>query len=740
MWQEVLNRDCKVVAPQNTRIDAACAIGLAGHATDMVDAARRDTARTLSTLRTLIQDLGRVEESESLVLVTEGLPVGSGSSRADPLGDVSWLASEASAARVSVYVLQLARAFLDAVDASAQHSPVVGSAEEALQVSGLEALASMTRGSLFKITASADRAFERVALETSAYYLLGFEPDGSDRDGRRHTIQVRVARRNVTTRSRTEFMVKAGKTAARTPEDLATETLRSPVPAASLPLRVTTYSLRDRTTDKVRVLIAAEIGRAVAVPAEIAAGYALTNDTGSVVGGSVEKEAAQPAGSGDRACWPFTRSVLVDPGRYTLKFAAADPVGRAGSVEHPLTAQLQRASGLEWSDLVLIDPSGPGSGEPRATVQGMVESGAVGMYLEVYARGGRDTRRLAVSLDVAATADGRPIVSRNAALTRRGLDWIAAEVLALPLLPPGDYVARAEVMVDGQRAGRITRRLRIETAEAATGGVAPRALAVFSDDRSFIRPFQRDSVLRPDVIDYFVNRMQAVGGPSSAAPVVSAIEHARAGQFGEVSKDLAAADPKQLDVTFLRGLARFSVGDLEGAAGEFRAALRISSEFLPAAFYLGACYAAGGRDREAAGAWQTALITESEAIVYDVLADALIRVRDADTALEILQEARGKWADDQLLPPRLAAALALAGKDGEALATIGSYIEQHPKDNQALFLAMRLIYEGRVAGRSARTAAEDAQAITEYARLYQTAKGTHQEMVDTWVKFVTKKR
>src|SRR4030095_4169121 len=103
-----------------------------------------------------------------------------------------------------------------------------------------------------------------------------------------------------------------------------------------------------------------------------------------------------------------------------------------------------------------------------------------------------------------------------------------------------------------------------------------------------------------------------------------------------------------------------SRSDLKGAEARFREALRMDSEFLPAAFYLGACLAAAGRDREAAGAWQTSLITESNApFVYTLLGDALLRLRDVEQAIDVLTEARTLWPADEQVGVRLADALVL---------------------------------------------------------------------------------
>ena len=81
-------------------------------------------------------------------------------------------------------------------------------------------------------------------------------------------------------------------------------------------------------------------------------------------------------------------------------------------------------------------------------------------------------------------------------------------------------------------------------------------------------------------------------------------------------------------------------GDLESAAAAFRTAIKIASDFPPAAVYLGACYAAGGRDREAAGAWQLVLaLGQEDAVVYRLTADALLRLGDAAAADDVLKDA-----------------------------------------------------------------------------------------------------
>jgi hypothetical protein len=56
-------------------------------------------------------------------------------------------------------------------------------------------------------------AFDRVLRETSAYYLLGVEPADSDRDGRTHTLKVKVNLDDATVRNRTVVVIPRRPTA-----------------------------------------------------------------------------------------------------------------------------------------------------------------------------------------------------------------------------------------------------------------------------------------------------------------------------------------------------------------------------------------------------------------------------------------------------------------------------------------------------------------------------------------------
>jgi tetratricopeptide (TPR) repeat protein len=259
---------------------------------------------------------------------------------------------------------------------------------------------------------------------------------------------------------------------------------------------------------------------------------------------------------------------------------------------------------------------------------------------------------------------------------------------------------------------------------------------------SLVKAFSRQDVLGRDTLEYFLDRMRRASPESAADPSVSiATASLLDARFDRVITNLVTADPALLSTSFLKGLGLFGMGALEPAAAQFRASLDAAPDFLPAAFYLGACYAAGGRDREAAGAWQTALITESDArIIYDVLGDAWLRLQDGDEAAGVLGEARDKWLDDDRFVPRLAASEALRRKPQEAIALLDGYIARHPSDANALLLGLRLLYDARSAGGRISSAADDSDLARRYADLYKAAAGPNQALVDRWVAFISTRR
>src|SRR5205085_5038393 len=111
-------------------------------------------------------------------------------------------------------------------------------------------------------------------------------------------------------------------------------------------------------------------------------------------------------------------------------------------------------------------------------------------------------------------------------------------------------------------------------------------------------PFRREDVLKPEMLRAVFDAMDK-SHPSAKA----ALSKARNGQLeGTALMALDAGD--QTAGALLRGLEFLTKGQLDPAATQFGVALRSAADSPLASFYLGACYAAAGRDRDALTNWE----------------------------------------------------------------------------------------------------------------------------------------
>ena len=739
--QQVIERECgseaAALEPGLYSGLEACMRRVDAAAPQLVTQLEAQARRSINGLQSAVDAISRVAGPKTLVVLSAGL-IPTGSPRIDVRAEIQAVADTAAAANLRIYVLHLARSVLDAFSADRLKAPATPFEDQAALSAGLQMLAGMSAGSLFTVSAGADAAFDRVARETSAAYVIGLEPEPADRDGKAHRIQVRVRVPNTTVRSRASFIVPAAASAPATPEAAVAEALKPGRLARDLPIRVTAQALRDPSGGQVRVVLSANIGRGVQGPAELRVGYAITDETGRRLGASVDRLRLQPRGSGADASWSYVNSLIVRPGLYALRLAAASADGQVGSVEFELDAKLRPGDGAALSDVLILDPLRPAGQGLATVVDGRVSGTSLSVYHETYPVRGRAVS--SVSFDIADQPDSPPVAGVRAKPVSGdgGRRWSASADVDMRLLPPGDYVVVATAYDGDTKLGSVSRAFTIDLPVPSTAAGGPRAVFGVAESGGLVRAFGRPDALTPDALQFFLGRMQQADGAASE-PVSAAAVSVRGGKFDEALAALADAGSDRLSVPFLKGLALFGKGSLDAAAAQFREALHLDSEFLPAAFYLGACYAAGGRDREAVGAWQTSLISESDArIVYDVLADALLRLGEGEQAESIIREALGRWPDDDRLVPRLSAAEAMQQRRAEALETLEPHLDRHPDDASAWFLAMRILYDAHAEGGVVTSQAEDGARAARYAASYKAAGGTRLALVDRWTAFVRK--
>jgi VWFA-related protein len=739
--QEVINREC---ASEKGASEVgmysgveACVRRIDTAVPSMVSQLEAQARRSVNGLQSAVDTIGGIRGPKTLVVVSAGL-IPWGSPHLDVRAEIEAVAYTASLSNTRLYVLHVSTRMLEAYSAERMMAPETAFQDETALASGLQMLAGMSAGMLFTVTVGADFAFDRVAKETSAAYVLGFEPEAADRDGKSHRIQVRVRVPDATVRSRASFMVPRAAPVPATPDEAVAAALKPGRLARDLPIRLTAQTLRDPSGGQMRVVIAANIGRGAIGPADMRVGFAIFDVSGRQVGGGVDRMRLQPRGSGGEASWAYVSSVILRPGLYALRFAAASAEGLVGSIDYSLDARLRAGEGAALSDVLILDPARPPGQNWVTVVDGRIAAPRLEVYQETYPVKGRSVS--AVAFDVVDRPDGPPVVGvrTKPVSAEGGRRFTASADVDVRLVPPGDYLVTATAF-DGEAVlGKTSRPFRLELLPTSPGG--PRAAFSVAESGGLVRAFGKQDALTPEALQYFLNRLQETDSAASEL-ISSASASVRGGHFDEAIAALAAAESDRLAVPFLRGLALLGKGDLEAAAAQFRQALRVDSEFLPAAFYLGACYAAGGRDREAAGAWQTSLVSESEArIVFDVLADALLRLGDGEQAESIIREALGRWPDDDRFVPRLSAAEAMQRRRTEALATLDPYLDRHPDDTSAWFLGMRILYDAHAGGGAVTTQAEDGARAARYAAAYTAAGGPQAALVDRWAAFVQKRK
>ncbi len=712
-WRETLARECpRTAGATSTAVSRSCAESLETEARGLVQGFRSEASAIVSGLRSLMGSLKKTPGRKALILVTEGF--------GEQGSDLKSLAEEAVAARAMLHVVLLEDS---AGDSSVRRLQRNSSAERQLRTAAAERLASLAGGGgLVRAIGGGEAAFSRIAGELSGDYLVGFEPQAGDRDGKAHQVRVECTRRGVTLRARSVEIFPAPARELRRTEDVVMAALEAHDTLADLPLKVATHSLSDRKTAKTRILVSAEIGRSGKAPRSVAVGFVVADETGGIVTSGFEPPTS--GATGVEHPLPFRATVSVPAGRYLLKLAAVDEQGRAGSVVHPLRAGLTYAGPLELSDFVLATHSSEST--PLPDIDPRISDGRLVGYLELHAKDELDLVNARVSLEVSGRDSTAVLLASPAAERGSETGWSARQgSLDVGLLPPGEYVASAVVSISGQTLRRLSRPFQV-AGGAGASGVARNV--GFDDVASALKPFARGDVLGADSLGGALDRLERSASDGAAGVARQRIAS------GEIPSLAELQEGDALSLAFLRGLGLFARGDDRAAADQFRAALRASSEFLPAVFYLGACYAASGKDQEAAGAWRTSLAGEGAfPASYRLIGEAMLRANQADEALEILQEGKELWPADASFARPLGIAHALAGNRDEALEALGAHVESHRDDLGALFLATRLLFDRHV---ESPLLGRERDLLLRRARGYVAAGGPEQAVVARWLKYV----
>jgi hypothetical protein len=444
-------------------------------------------------------------------------------------------------------------------------------------------------------------------------------------------------------------------------------------------LAVAAFALAPPASGPSKVVLAIEVGQRQILPDSLAIGIRVTDERGSVVFNGTDEATVPPAAPDVATPQLYTVEVQLPAGRHIVRVAVVDGAGRQAAVEHPIAIDAARPQDAIRAGALAIGMAPLGAVLKPLARSDVVRSGAVGW---VDAAGPSPAGGTLEVLDAAgAVLAGGPLTIDAPGPTG---SRVARGVLPVVLLPPGRYDARLSLDARGAPVVR-TRRFTLGRLPAPE----PEALGQLVS--AAVGPFAASDVLDPAVLAPVLDRALEADPGGADDAMRAAVATVRAKGIAAVGAK-PFAKREDLPALMLRGAMLLRQGKLEDAANGFRAALRASSEFLPAIVYLGACYAAGGRDREAVGAWQTALVTETASpLVFKLAADGLVRLGDSAQALALVAEAAERWPDDGSLARRHA--LAVAAREGPAHAAdalVRALGQASSPDADLLSLAARL--------------------------------------------------
>lgn len=309
---------------------------------------------------------------------------------------------------------------------------------------GMEQLAAVTGAQRLSLTRLGDETLVTIARATSMYYSVTFDSAASDNQGP-HGLDVKASRSGIQVRARPFVFVSRPGLVARTPEPA--EMVRSGAQFPDLPLRVSGFaSLNDRSGN-MRLVAAAEAADPGVVINAASVGY--FDNQGKMVGQTnlTKEQLTSP---------PLLATVVVPAGAYRVRVAAVDSTGRGGAADTEVEAQMTPAGTLKLSSLVLglwrdnaFQPRLQFSTEPVAIA-----------YLDIV--GGVAGAAVAAFVEIARTPNGPAISTTRLALegTSDPTRFSASAAVPIGGLPPGDYVVRAIVGINGEAMGRVVRVLR----------------------------------------------------------------------------------------------------------------------------------------------------------------------------------------------------------------------------------------------------------------------------------------
>ena len=343
--------------------------------------------------------------------------------------------------------------------------------ENRLARESLQALAEQTGGFAVVNTNRIANAFDRILDENSSYYLLAYYPPNAKRDGKYHSLNVRVNRPGVNVRFRKGYASPTGKPPAPSRSTLPPElldALGSPIPVSGLGMKVFAAPFKG-TAPNASVVVGVELrGRDLTMTAsgKVDIAYSAIDSHGKVKASSRDTVTLnlrpETKDKVEKDGMRFLSRLELPPGHYQLRVAAHDAAnGAVGSLLYDLDVPDFNKEKIAMSGLVLTSaaaatmPTARPDNElrmvlpgPPAGVRTFAQNDQLALFADVYDNDVATAHK--VDIRTSLTADAGRVVFKNEEersttdLGGKPGGFGVGTTLPLSDFDPGLYVLRVE--------------------------------------------------------------------------------------------------------------------------------------------------------------------------------------------------------------------------------------------------------------------------------------------------------
>ena len=697
----------------------------------MLQDAQAQIQPVLRSLRSTMRGLAKLPGPKHAVLLSSGWAM----NERDASTEMGWVAADAARANVTIHTFT---AEMWALAASRSRPSMRSIEDRNLLMNNVEMLAGMTGGRSVRLTGDGDNAFASLSQGLSGYYRLGVHALPEDLDGKDHRISLKVSRPGASLASYRRVLsgTRPQADAPTDPETALREALKGGPLRTGVDLRATSYVLHATTSARdLRVVAVGDVNRAA--PGRAKAVAALYDFDGKPVTAMENTVEVGPDGPG-----ALSVELTAPPGTYVLRVAVLDAEGRIGSLERLVDARWKKTGGIETPGLVLFRSDRATRSAPRPVFDGVTTADDVTAQLAL--SGAIADKKPQVVFEVARVGSTAPLVRRTGRIAQTtGGTTVAQETLPASMLPPGRYTLSAKIGTGGALAQphvhrvRVGRRRpgpdrgrrngagRLRRAVRGVGRGRPRARRHAVVRQAALRDVHRPRPGLRDAADRSARRASRHrDGPRrdraiEGRPVAHRQRQGPAGRRRRSPRTSSPASDGCRRATSRRRRRRSAPR------------CKVAPDFAPALIYLGACYAAGAKDQEAAGAWQMALVRERTSPELQRLAiEAWLRADKPAAALALLNQARQRWPEDDAFV-RLQAQVALA--DGRQQEGLDLVAQLKQPDQPTLLLALTTLYDASRRKTPVWDAAKDLERMRTLRESYASLQGESLALVDAWI-------